>query len=218
MLDGVGGQRHAPAAFPPGKTRYPLFRRLGGPQGWSGRVRKISPPPGFDPLTAQPVASRYTDWAIPARSIIIVAIIIIINEIPRVIHSLMLYTHTSLSLCLSFTIARSPDSCVTASALICESVIVRPLRNVWQNTKLAEQLDALTALKNCIGRFPVQIMIGTLAELTDFPWFLLVTAGKCLDSSWIWPQLNRHTSISYHLRCGKVRMFVSICVVYLDVS
>jgi hypothetical protein len=61
MLDGVGGQRHAPAAFLPGKTWYPLVRRLGGPQGLSGRVRKTSPPPGFDPLTAQPVASRYTD-------------------------------------------------------------------------------------------------------------------------------------------------------------
>ena len=42
-LDGVGGQRHAPAALPPGETRYPLYRRLGGPQGRSGRVRKISP-------------------------------------------------------------------------------------------------------------------------------------------------------------------------------
>jgi hypothetical protein len=34
-LDGVGGQRHSLAALPPGKTRYPLYRRLGGPQGWS---------------------------------------------------------------------------------------------------------------------------------------------------------------------------------------
>ena len=42
---GVGGQHHAPAALPPGKTRYPLYRRLGGPQGQSGRVRKISPLP-----------------------------------------------------------------------------------------------------------------------------------------------------------------------------
>jgi hypothetical protein len=25
-LDGVGGQRHAPAALPPGKTRYPWYR------------------------------------------------------------------------------------------------------------------------------------------------------------------------------------------------
>jgi hypothetical protein len=60
-LVGVGVQRHAPTALPPGKTRYPLYRRLGGPQGRSGRVRKISPPPEFDPRTVQPVTSRYTD-------------------------------------------------------------------------------------------------------------------------------------------------------------
>jgi hypothetical protein len=59
----MGGQHNAPAALPPGKTRYPLYRRLGGPQGRSGQMRKISPPPGFDPRTVQPVASRYTDWA-----------------------------------------------------------------------------------------------------------------------------------------------------------
>jgi len=61
----VGGQGHAPAALPPGKTRYPLYRRLGGPQSRSGRVRKISPTPGFDPQTVQPVGTRYTDYAIP---------------------------------------------------------------------------------------------------------------------------------------------------------
>jgi hypothetical protein len=60
-VDGVGGQRHAPAALPPGETRYPLYRSLGEHQGWSGRVRKISPTPEFDPRTIQPVASRYTD-------------------------------------------------------------------------------------------------------------------------------------------------------------
>jgi len=64
--DGVGGQRHAPAALTPGKTRYLLCRRLGWPQGRSGRVQEISPPPGFDLRTVQPVARRYTDWAIPA--------------------------------------------------------------------------------------------------------------------------------------------------------
>jgi hypothetical protein len=53
-LDGVRGQRHAPAALPPRKTRYPLYRRLGGPQGRSGRVTKISPLPGLDPRTVQP--------------------------------------------------------------------------------------------------------------------------------------------------------------------
>ena len=43
----VGGQRHAVAALPPGKTRYPLYRRLGGPQGRSGQVQKILPPTGI---------------------------------------------------------------------------------------------------------------------------------------------------------------------------
>ena len=58
---GVGGQHHAPAALSPGKNRYPLYGRLGGAQGRPERVRKISPLPGFDPRTIQPVASRYTD-------------------------------------------------------------------------------------------------------------------------------------------------------------
>jgi hypothetical protein len=40
--------------LPPGKTRHPLYRRLGGPQGRSGEVRKIGPPPGFDPEPSSP--------------------------------------------------------------------------------------------------------------------------------------------------------------------
>ena len=61
-----GGEGSAPRpgrSLPPGKTRYPLYRRLGGPQGQSGQVRKISPPPGFNPRTVQPIASCYIDWA-----------------------------------------------------------------------------------------------------------------------------------------------------------
>jgi len=63
---GVGGQCHAPAALPPGKTQYPLYRRLGGPQGWFGWVQKPSSPPGFDPRTVQPLAKHYTDYTILA--------------------------------------------------------------------------------------------------------------------------------------------------------
>ena len=64
---GVGGECHASASLPPGKdTLYPLYSRLGGPQGWSGRIRKILPPPGFNPRTIQPVARRYTVYAPPA--------------------------------------------------------------------------------------------------------------------------------------------------------
>jgi len=65
-----GGQRYAPAALPLGKTRYTSYRRLCGSQGRYEEVRKIFPPPGFDPRTVQPVASRYTDWAIPADNCI----------------------------------------------------------------------------------------------------------------------------------------------------
>ena len=67
----VGGQRHAPAPLLPGKTRYALYRRLGGPQDRSGRVRKISsPPPEFDPRPVQPVASRCTNCAVPADAFV----------------------------------------------------------------------------------------------------------------------------------------------------
>ena len=59
-LDGGGWSKRRPGRFTPGKVP-PLYRSLGGPQGWS---EKSHPPPGFDPRTVQPVASRYTDWAI----------------------------------------------------------------------------------------------------------------------------------------------------------
>ena len=37
-----------PGRFTPGKvTSFPLYRRLGGPQGRSGRMRIISPPTGI---------------------------------------------------------------------------------------------------------------------------------------------------------------------------
>ena len=48
--------------LPPEKTWYPLYRRLGGPQGRSGRVENLVPT-GIRSWTIQPVVSRYTDWA-----------------------------------------------------------------------------------------------------------------------------------------------------------
>jgi hypothetical protein len=67
-LDEGGWSNPRPYRFTPGKeARYPLYRRLDGAQGRSGRLQEISPPPRFDPRTVQPVASHYTDYAIPAR-------------------------------------------------------------------------------------------------------------------------------------------------------
>jgi len=66
-LDGGEWSVLCPNWFIPRKgTRYPSYRRLGGPQGQSGRVQRISPPPGFDPQTVQHVASYYTYCAILA--------------------------------------------------------------------------------------------------------------------------------------------------------
>jgi len=47
-LEGDDGSASRPGrSLPPGKTLYPLYRRLGGPQGRSGQVRKFSPPTGI---------------------------------------------------------------------------------------------------------------------------------------------------------------------------
>ena len=44
----MGGQRQAPAALPPGKTRYPLYRRLGGPPGpVRTGAENLAPPTGI---------------------------------------------------------------------------------------------------------------------------------------------------------------------------
>ena len=58
------GQRHAPAALFP--RERPGTHCTGGwvvPRAGLDRCRKSRPPPGFDPWTVQPVASRYTDYA-----------------------------------------------------------------------------------------------------------------------------------------------------------
>ena len=46
----------------PGKTRYLFYRRLGGPQGWSGQAENLVPT-GVRFWTVQPLFSLYTDWA-----------------------------------------------------------------------------------------------------------------------------------------------------------
>jgi len=54
-----------PGCFTLGKeTHYPLYRRLGGPQGQSGQVWKVSLVPGFKPWTVQPGISHYTDYVL----------------------------------------------------------------------------------------------------------------------------------------------------------
>jgi hypothetical protein len=61
----VCGQHHATATFTPGEDPVPIVQEAGwAPEPvWIGAENLA--PPGFDPQTFQPVASRYTDYAIP---------------------------------------------------------------------------------------------------------------------------------------------------------
>ena len=64
----VDGQRHVPAALPTGKKLGAHCKGgLVGARAGLDRCGKFRPPPGFDHRTVQPVASRYTDWVIPAH-------------------------------------------------------------------------------------------------------------------------------------------------------
>jgi hypothetical protein len=55
----VGDQRHAATALPlAGKKVTHCTGGWMGPNGWSGRVRKIAHPPKFDSRAFQPVATR----------------------------------------------------------------------------------------------------------------------------------------------------------------
>ena len=51
---------HPGRTLPLGKTQYPLYRRLGGPQGQSGWAENLVPT-GIRSLAVQPVVSHYTD-------------------------------------------------------------------------------------------------------------------------------------------------------------
>ena len=65
---GEGSTSRPGRSLPPRKIRYPLYRMLCGPQGRSGLVREISPPPGFDPRTVQPVAQSLYRLSYPAHN------------------------------------------------------------------------------------------------------------------------------------------------------
>jgi hypothetical protein len=69
----VSDKLHVPAFYPWGKSpRYPLVRRLGGPQSRSGRRGENSwlyRDSNSEPSVVQTVSSRYTDCAIPAPNL-----------------------------------------------------------------------------------------------------------------------------------------------------
>jgi hypothetical protein len=71
---------------------FPLYRGLGGPQGRSGWVRKISSAPGFDPLTVLLVASRCMGYTIPRPTICCVVISVVVVVVVVVIIIVIIIT------------------------------------------------------------------------------------------------------------------------------
>ena len=67
-LDRGGWSTPRPGRFTPGKDPVPIVQEAGWASGqvWT-RAENLAPPLGFDPRTAQAVASRFTDWTIPAH-------------------------------------------------------------------------------------------------------------------------------------------------------
>ena len=70
--------------LPPGKSQYPLYRRLGGPQGRSGQAENLAPP-GFDPRIRPARIQSLYRLSYPAH-----------------IHT-HTHTHTQMILCYSYT-------------------------------------------------------------------------------------------------------------------
>ena len=77
--------------FTPGKTRYPFYRRLGGPQARSERAENLVPT-GIRSRTVQPVAQSlyrlsyrahilYRYWTITALALVVVSHLCLFNDV-----------------------------------------------------------------------------------------------------------------------------------------
>jgi hypothetical protein len=88
---GVSGRRHAPAAFWPWgmDPRWPLDRRLGGPQSWPEHRLEESLCRGSKPdrPVVQFVVRHYTDWAIRLAMKDTVSLIVNVTKLLLHVHN-----------------------------------------------------------------------------------------------------------------------------------
>jgi hypothetical protein len=98
-LDGVGGQRHAPAALTPGKTQFPLYRRSCWPHDRSGLVRKISPPIGIRSTDRQARNESLCQLSYPGPQNVLR---IVVNKPPQLYVIFIHFQYKLLKILLSF--------------------------------------------------------------------------------------------------------------------
>ena len=114
-LEGVGIQRHAPAALPPGETRYTLYGRMGRPQGRLEGWGKSRPQRPISTGTTQNVAPQHWPHNLNALQ-------------PRLLRQLI----------QMHTILRFSTSNITGNILFCLSLslsLFRRMEQVASNTK-----------------------------------------------------------------------------------
>ena len=145
-------------------TRYPLYRRLDRCLGRSGRVLKISPAPGFDPRPVQLVASRYTDWAIPAHTY---------RYIRYAFHiHLFFCSVTQHSFYIGINVSAEPaplSSWCEWTVLSCIWRQQLPSKCLYSSTSL----HGITYLKN-VGRAMVQAWHNVILRLLGWLFFLVI--------------------------------------------
>jgi len=83
-----------------GKISYPIKYGVGLTPGpvWTGTENTPNPPPEFDPRTVQPVASCYTDWAVPTHkwlhtNIVWISSLLLVAQCCRTQHTVTNFLH-----------------------------------------------------------------------------------------------------------------------------
>ena len=182
-LDGGGWSTPRPGRFTPGKQRrYPLHRRLGRPQGRSRRIRKLSPPPGFDPRTVQPVASRNTDWAIAAHTCnLMTSNLIVITKGPYFVFSYRPSYNTG----VPFSYSKVPSTSLSTAPLnvviLEESAACLGVHRV-QRPRYSYQRHFNASFHGKFGSFSLQLLPTRSTGILHV-WMLYESADSC-KSCW----------------------------------
>ena len=110
--------------LPPGKTRYPFYRALGGPQGRSGRAENLIST-GIRSRTVQPVVSSYTNWATrPTYVCVYIYTYIYIIILQTLLHVSVLLHHLQGAL-----ISNLIYICVCVCVCVCVKFLVQIINN-----------------------------------------------------------------------------------------